>query len=210
MNIKKIFIWGLAVCLTGITLINFYGRNDKKTVDIEIQPTIQSTIQPTITFQPTITITMTPTPFICPAKPLPTQKPVKYLALPRGSTGAFKAWEGYDSITNQRSRQYKLKQLYRLDENGCYRFNNDYAVAMGTFYVKNIGQRFEITFSTGKTIKVIAGDVKANKDTINGQYCKANGSIIEFIVDSSMLPKGMGDVSNLGFKGSIKSIREIS
>ena len=62
------------------------------------------------------------------------------------------------------------------------------------------------------TLKCITADSKADKDTINNHRIHKDGSVAEFIVKTSTLPKKvrlMGDVSYAGkqFKGEIVKIK---
>lgn len=117
-------------------------------------------------------------------EPLPTQKPIDSLPLPKNVTGLFKAWEDYNSITREDSKQYALKQFYWVDMDGFCRLGEYYAIAMGTFYAEYIGQTFIIELES-RTIKVIVGDVKW-KDCIDKRY-STDGSILEFIVNTDMI-----------------------
>ena len=85
-------------------------------------------------------------------------------------------------------------------------------VALGTFYAQEIGQIYNITFSDERTIKAIVGDVKANCDTdIKNQYCIWDNSIVEFIIDESVMDKAIlesGDVSPLVGEGAVMKIWE--
>lgn len=119
--------------------------------------------------------TPTITPTIAPVNPS------KTLLLPSGSDGTFKAIERVEKITRKDSKQYALRQIYTVDSDGCCRVGIYYAVAMGTYYAKYIGQTLTIELES-RTIQVIIGDVKADEDTIGTMYCKTNKSIVEFIV----------------------------
>lgn len=61
-------------------------------------------------------------------------------------------------------------------------------------------------------LKCITADMKADEDTVNNHKVHTDGSIVEFVVNTSLLPKIarlMGDVSYAGkkFKGKIKRIK---
>lgn len=144
---------------------------------------------------------------------------VKYITrgLPRTSDGSFKSYMDFRTITSKTSAQYKLQQQCKTDKLGFRRMGEYYTVAMGSFYSRKVGQKFIITFDTGKSIKVMIGDLKQDKHTNNThQHVKvANKNIVEFIVNQnkiSSLAKRMGDISwtegNL-FKGKIIKIQEI-
>lgn len=116
---------------------------------------------------------------------LASRKAIISLPLPKGSDGSFKAFERMSSITRQSSKQWHLKQIATVDNLGFYRVGNYYCIAIGQFYSTTIGETFTVQFES-RTISVIISDVKANEDCVNRQYCKANGSIIEFIVSDKM------------------------
>ena len=137
---------------------------------------------------------------------------IDLLDLPKGSDGSFKAWEDKDSITRKDSDQYKLLQLAEPNQYGFMCYDGYYLVAMGTYYAHNIGDRLIVCFENGVSIPVIIGDVKDDKDTVDGMYCKHNASIIEFIIDKTVMKKEywiQGDLSCLGFEGSITMIRRV-
>jgi len=170
-------------------------------------------IYKTVTYMPVETYTMQAPSIIVTAQtypdksgatqPIVTPEPIDSLPLPSGSDGSFKAMERVEKITREGSKQWHLKQIYTLDEDGFCRIGEYYAVAMGTYYAKYIGQTLEIQFDS-RTIKVIIGDVKADEHTIDKMYCSTNGSIVEFIVKENTITSD--ELQEL-FKGKIVSIR---
>lgn len=207
MKRESIYPCIISLILALIAIIAIYGyakldyENRKPTSStsisetISITPTTMPTQEPTIT-PTTVTIDLT----------------ANYLALPKGSTGAFKSYEKITSITNMDSMQYKLKQFYRTDELGFCRFNDYYVVAIGQFYSQRIGECFRVAFEE-RSICVMVGDIKRIEDTVDGMYCKENGSIIEFIINPEVMSDhilNIGDVSSLGMQGKVVSIeREV-
>jgi hypothetical protein len=92
----------------------------------------------------------------------------------------------------------RLQQAAWTDSIGCRRFNNDYIVALGTFYTEKIGDRFEITLANGNVFTVIFGDSKADKDTdATHMYapCPLYGTdelganLLEFIIDEDVMTR---------------------
>jgi len=141
----------------------------------------------------------------------PSKKVIEY-AVPLGDT-SFKSYMSWKAITNTDSKQYKLQKSCWTDKNGLRRYNNDYVIALGSYYADYIGQRFTITLDTGKTFTAVVGDFKANKhtDESNKYTPMEDGkkNVIEFIVDTDELDKTtrkMGDISYAGFKGNVESI----
>ena len=134
----------------------------------------------------------------------------------------FKSYMSYKAITNTNSDQYKIQQSAWTDENGLRRYNNDYIVAVGTYYSDKCYTRFKVEFDTGNEITVIVGDIKQDIHTdgknqysavydSNGKFISAN--VLEFIVDTSTLSKkakNLGSVHCIeGLKGNIVSIKRI-
>lgn len=110
---------------------------------------------------------------------------------------------------------YRLQQVAWTDEYGMRRYNNDYLVALGSYYSTDIGDRFEVTLDTGKTFTVMMADGKWDIDcdennmytpTIdyNGEYA---GNLLEFIMDKYSVSSEMYGYGSLdyydAFKGSV-------
>lgn len=136
-------------------------------------------------------------------------------AVPLGDT-TFKSYMSWRSITNIDSEQYKFQKSCWTDKKGLRRHNNDYVVALGSYYADYIGQRFTITLDTGKTFTAVVGDFKADRhtDESNKYTPMEDGgkNVIEFIVDTDELDKTarkMGDISYAGFKGNVESIERV-
>lgn len=125
---------------------------------------------------------------------------------------SFKCYMDYRTITDTSSRQYKLRQVATTDENGLRKIGDYYCVAMGTFY-GDVGDTFYIETDEGASWKVILADIKADNHTNSThQYTKANGCIMEFLVDTNKLPtsiKTSGTVNGLGFQGDIIVVKKI-
>ena len=132
------------------------------------------------------------------------------MEIPSTNSGQ-KTFMDYRAITCTSSKQYVLQQSAWTDDIGLRRYNDDYMIALGTYY-GNVGDRFRITLDTGKTFTAIMGDVKDNAHTDSKNQHK-EGNIVEFIVDGDYLSKLVwyhGDVSYAGFKGKISSIEKLS
>ena len=136
------------------------------------------------------------------------------LVVPDYVDTSFKAYMDYRTITDTTSKQYEMQQNAWTGMDGVRRIGDDICVAMGTYYAKECGARFEITLDTGKTFNVIVSDIKADKDTdetnrytMHGENPKA--CVIEFIVDVDELgdtSRDTGDVSYSNFKGEVTKI----
>lgn len=140
-----------------------------------------------------------------------------YRSYPSPSVNPFKSYEDADCITDSSSvAQGRLKRRYHLDtHSGVWMVGNRYCVAIGSYYTKKIGVKVDLVLSDhGKrrTLKCITADSKADRDTVNQHRVHSDGSLAEFVVKTSSLPKmarRMGDVSYAGeqFKGKIVKIR---
>ncbi len=110
---------------------------------------------------------------------------------------------------------YRLQQKAWTDSNGLRRFNNDYIVAVGSFYSTAIGDRFRITLDSGNSFTVIVGDGKWDADC--DELCMytpcvdynggAAANLLEFIVDKEILSKAVYEYGSIekirGFEGNI-------
>lgn len=124
--------------------------------------------------------------------------------------GLKKTFMDYRKITREGSEQLKLQARAYTDHQGFRKVDDYYLVAMGTFYVENIGDRFEIEIGGKKFIKVMAGDVKADQHTDSkNQYHSIDKSVIEFIVDTRIVDKKIietGDCSHIIGHGAVTRI----
>lgn len=132
------------------------------------------------------------------------------MELPKDTTGSTKTYMDYKTVTNVASKQYALlnsKKAYTKD--GFRMYDDCYCIALGSFYSREIGTKFEIELSTGVKLNCILGDQKSDRHTdINHQYAVKNGDVVEFIIDGLMLPGG--DVSMIpGFEGQVVGIKKI-
>lgn len=110
---------------------------------------------------------------------------------------------------------YRLQQSAWTDEQGLRRYNNDYIVALGSFYSTDIGDRFEITLDTGKIFTVILGDGKVDADCDSKNMytpCvdyggNAAANLLEFVIDENVLSSEVYNYGSLDyldeFKGNI-------
>lgn len=136
--------------------------------------------------------------------------------VPDGRT-SFKSYMGFKSITNKRSEQYRLQEDCWTDADGLRRYEDDYVVALGTFYADHIGERFRITLDTGESFYAVIGDFKADRDTDeNNQYtptARCGKCVLEFVVDTKKLDRTarkMGDISYIsGFCGNVEMIEKV-
>lgn len=130
-----------------------------------------------------------------------------------GSKGAFKAYMDKDAITAKGSPQYKLKSQCTLNEQGVACVDGRMLVAVGTGHDAPVGSNIDVYLTTGKVLKCKVGDIKQNRHTdASNKICSGNGSIIEFLVETSCMnskAKQMGDMSYAGYEGGITKIVKV-
>lgn len=142
----------------------------------------------------------------------------KYKAYPvPSSSSTFKSYEDADCISDSsKLAQGRLKKKYHLNyQSGIWMVGNRYCIAVGSYYTKQIGVKIDLVLShNGRkhVLKCITADSKADKDTTNKHRVHTDGSVVEFIVKTSMLPykaRIRGNVSFSGkrFKGKVQQIR---
>lgn len=145
-------------------------------------------------------------------------KKMKYKRYKSPSNNSFKSYLYANCITRNTSlAQGRLHRKYRLDyKTGVYMVGNRYCVALGSYYATKIGTKVDLVLShNGRkhVLKCILADQKADKDTVNNHRVHKDGSVAEFVVNTSVLPRKArytyGDVSYAGkqFKGKIVEIR---
>ena len=124
----------------------------------------------------------------------------------------FKSYMDYRCIKNRSSKQYKLqKKAVTNKKNGIRMIKGRYCIALGSYYTRKIGAKVDLVMGSGRVVKCITADMKADRDTINNHRQHRDGSVAEFVVDTKKLSRKvrrMGDVSYTGlFKGRIRKIR---
>lgn len=133
------------------------------------------------------------------------------------STNSQKTYMDYRMITSQSSNQFNfiqnhmtIKDGYLLDEQGYI------GVALGSWFGE-IGTRLVFTLEDGKEIYVVKIDEKDDKHTVNGCEHSIDGSVIEFVIDTTYFPLSEngfiynGNFDNVEwFNGEIKSLRYIT
>lgn len=106
----------------------------------------------------------------------------------------------YKAITDRDSKQYKMihSSNIRLCEDGLLRTPDGYiGVALASKYGK-VGDKFIMQLSTGKLVKVIKLDEKANRHTTDGCYTTHDHSIAEMIIDVNKARKSYRKAITMG------------
>ena len=137
--------------------------------------------------------------------------------------GWFKSYMDPRKITSKSSDQYKYKEHYKVDENGLYKYNEMYVVAMSESHFK-VSDEVLITFDDGVEILCFVGDVKNKYDkNFNGlghihnvEYpnnkIKTHSSIVEFFVNENLLDdlsKKLGRVNSIISDGNVVEIKKV-
>lgn len=126
------------------------------------------------------------------------------------SLGTFKSYTDYKCLARN-SAQWKLQEQAYTDENGLRKIGDAYMVALGSYYGTTLGTKYTVTLSNGSVFQIILCDCKKNIHTdANNQKTLSDGSVLEFYVDTSVLPKSVktsGTISSINFfSGSVVSI----
>ena len=146
-------------------------------------------------------------------------KPYRYKSYSSPSSNTFKSYEDADCITDCTKLHHgRLKRKYHLDyRSSVWMVGNRYCIAVGSFYAgEKVGVKTDLVLShNGRkhVLKCILADQKADRDTVNNHRVHKDGSVAEFVVNTSVLPRKAryiyGDVSYAGkqFRGKIVEIR---
>lgn len=124
--------------------------------------------------------------------------PIKVKTYNMPENSGFKSYMPYTAITNKESKQYALQQKAYTGNYGIRMVDDRYCVALGSYFEKEIGTRFDLVLENGTIIKCILGDIKSSKDTKEDNITSFNGCVSEFLVDPDYLPnraKILGDMS---------------
>lgn len=139
----------------------------------------------------------------------------RVMKLPSADT-TFKSYMDYRMISSVSSKQYALQKKCWTDQQGFRRYGDDYCVALGSYYVDEIGDRFEVTLASGKIFTCIAADLKADSHTDTDNMYKPisnqKGNMLEFIIDSEIMNDDVlrsGTMCEAGFQGNVVTIVKI-
>jgi hypothetical protein len=113
---------------------------------------------------------------------------------------------------------YRLQQAAWTDSQGLRRYNDDYIVALASYYTTKIGDRFEVTLDTGKVFTVIFGDGKVDADCDSKKMYTPcvdydgndAANLLEFIIDEKMLSSEVYNYGSIDcldeFKGNVEKM----
>lgn len=137
--------------------------------------------------------------------------------IPVCSNSQTKTYMDYKMITDKTSKQWQyINASGRIKIENGYLMEDEYiGVALGSYFGE-IGTKYIFTLDTGKQIKVVKIEEKADAHTKNGCQQKWDGSVIEFVIDSNAFEKSAngyvynGNFNNVAqFKGHIEKIEMV-
>lgn len=133
------------------------------------------------------------------------------------SSSSVKTYMNYKAITNKSSIQWKYITNHMIVGDDGYLRDEDgnIGVALGSHF-GSIGSKYEVVLDTGITFNVVKIEAKADRHVNNGCQHKTDGSVIEFVIDSSKMKKSSNGYvwsgnfnNNPDFKGKIKAMYKI-
>ena len=116
----------------------------------------------------------------------------------------------YRCITNTSSRQYKLQKKAYTGSYGIRQVDGRYCIAVGSYYTEKIWTYIDLILKNGTVIPCILADCKADRDTDGMNQKTADGSLIEFVVDTPQLSRKVrrrGDVAYATKKWNSKIVK---
>lgn len=141
------------------------------------------------------------------------------LCVHEGTRGKNKTYMDYRKITSKTSDQYKYIYSHfddgtlKVMDNGLLMTNDGFiGVALGSYYGE-IGDKFVFTLGTGKQLKVVKLDEKADAHTDpNGCYHTADESYstLEFVIQSDLAGQSFGRRGSYVAGGNFNNIEEFS
>lgn len=137
--------------------------------------------------------------------------------IPVCSKSQTKTYMDYKMITDKTSKQWQyINASGRIKIENGYLMEGEYiGVALGSYFWE-IGTKYIFTLDTGKQIKVVKIEEKADAHTNNGCQQKWDGSVIEFVIDSNAFEKSANGYvyngnfnNNEQFNGHIEKIEMV-
>ena len=116
----------------------------------------------------------------------------------------------YRCITNTSSKQHKLQKKAYTGNYGIRQVEGRYCIAVGSYYTEKVGTYIDLELKNGTIIPCILADCKADRDTDGMNQKTADGSLIEFVVDTPQLSRKVrrrGDVAYATKKWNSKIVK---
>lgn len=110
----------------------------------------------------------------------------------------IKSYMDWEAIKSPSSNQYKLQQKAYTGQYGIRQVNGRFCVAVGSAYATTIGQYIDLVLEDGTVIPCILADCKADIHTNIENTLTFDGSLAEFVVNTSSLSNTVrytGDIS---------------
>lgn len=131
------------------------------------------------------------------------------------STSSAKSYMDYRMITSKTSNQYRYIQEHMTVRDGYLVDEDGYiGVALGSWF-GDIGTRWVFELSSGEFIYAVKIENKDDAHTINGCEHSIDGSVIEFVIDTTYFPLSEngfiynGNFNNVEWwNGDIVSVRK--
>lgn len=113
----------------------------------------------------------------------------------------FKSYMDYRKITDTTSPHFELVNDAKVNPYGHLIYQGRIVVAMANQY-GDVGQKLDITLSTGNKLHVVLGDIKSVP------CAHQDGSMLEFIVDSTKISERLRTIGNYNevYPGTITKI----
>jgi len=98
----------------------------------------------------------------------------------------FKSYMDYRCVTSIGSAQYKLihSDQVTVGSDGLLYCGEYIGAAIGSRY-GSVGDKFILTMSDGRQVKIISLDEKADKDTVDNCHHRSDGSLVEFVINTN-------------------------
>jgi len=101
------------------------------------------------------------------------------------SNSSVKTYMDYRTITSPTSKQYQIIQERLTISNGFLIYDGlRIGVALGSAFGE-VGSKWDFILSSGLQLNVIKIEEKADEHTLNGCQHETDGSVIEFVIDTT-------------------------
>ena len=124
----------------------------------------------------------------------------------------IKSYMDWEAIKSRSSAQWRLQQKAYTGEYGIRQVNGRFCVAVGSAYTTTVGQYLDLVLEDGTIITCILADCKADIHTNSDNTLTYDGSLAEFVVNTSSLSNTVrytGDISTAcdSWESTITEIR---
>lgn len=109
-------------------------------------------------------------------------------------------WMPFTAVTSVSSPQYRLlnsNDAYTDEETGIRCYQGRYCIALGSYYISQIGIPVDLVLEDGTTLECVTGDQKADSDTDWQNRKHPDGSLVEFIISRNCLDSNIRKMGNV-------------